>query len=244
MESSGAPALSRGLEVLALLAESPALSLEAIARRLPHPKSTLHRLLEVLIAGGYVEKAPEKTYRARVALTRGFEAPLEDRLTRVLAALTGTLGATAEFYVPTPAGLVLGRQRFPRTGEVHVVARLGFLRPWTGELDAVARVGWAFSDPAPKVPAPRSHWAYGRGGERRKVSARDVAAAIRQCANDGAAVDAAYNTNGVRRCAAPVFGDGRFAGVVAAAASIQLPDPDPDAAHFFAAFRRLLSSPS
>lgn len=80
--AQGAPALTRGMAILELLARSrEPVGFNAIMTELDLPKATCARLLHVLRDTGYAEKAPEGGYRLgqRVSLLLG-EVDLADRL--------------------------------------------------------------------------------------------------------------------------------------------------------------------
>lgn len=210
-----APALSRGLAILAALGEGRSASLEEISTRLRLPKASTLRFLATLIALGLLRKNPDKTYEAMVALR-----PVIDPAERFLSALEGIManlcadaGCTVEWYEPTPEGLTLKRQMHPDC-EVRVQARPGFLREWHGEFEAVTRLGLALAPNAPGILRPKRYVTDGHLKSLRRAEATELLTDARQ---RRAARDTAFNDNGVRRAAVAVMPSGVFAGVLALA---------------------------
>ncbi|PTX97497.1 hypothetical protein DB346_21110 [Verrucomicrobia bacterium LW23] len=213
-----APALNRGLAVLAALCQEAPQSLDSLAIRLALPKASVFRFLATLQKIGIVRKTQDKRYEPLWALH-----PLADERTlmraavaQALAALCNATGCTTEWYEPALDGLRLEQQANPDT-ELCVKVRPGFTRMWSGEFEAVLRLGYAFAPQAP-APAP-SLRVFVANGRVESVPEGATAAMLAECRRDRATADIFFNSNGVRRCAAAVFsrGSGAFLGVLALA---------------------------
>ncbi|MBD3244134.1 MAG: helix-turn-helix domain-containing protein [Chitinivibrionales bacterium] len=214
-----APALIRGIHILRLLETEPPLTLEAVASKTGIPKASALRLLQTLCDLQLVERdQSRKTYAplARLVPVAG-SADKRKRVQDVLLRLAKESEHTAEWYVPAEQGMVLVQRREPHMQQVHVVARIGFVRPWHGELDAVACVAWAHA--GKRADAADGFWVYDRNGNRATLTTRQVDSLLVQARKDGCASDEHYNTNGVRRVAAAVLHDGELSGVLALAGS-------------------------
>lgn len=214
---TAAPALNRGLAVLAALGLQSPRSLDQLTTLLDLPKASVFRLLETLEKVELVRKRTDKRYEALWALR-----PLEDawtlrrkRLQAEITALCQTTGCTVEWYEPTQAGMKLVLQGNPET-ELCVKAKPGFLRDWTTEFEAVTRLGHAFCAHAPKL---RSIPIYVANGKTRPLPAPRIQKLIQECKAEAATYDLMFNTNGVRRHAAAAFDDDTktFLGVLAIA---------------------------
>lgn len=218
---SSAPALERGLDVIQHLTGADACSLEELARALSAPKSTLLRVCAVLIERGVLRRGADKRYSLRLRLrpvaeprARRFPEAVRQELDR----LGEQLQATVEWYDidrdrDNGCSARITARYEPDHGPVRVRARLGFRRPATGEVEAVATVLLTRTACRPGSDA----WWYRDG-----AAVACEAAALRRhlAAHAGAAVvvDHAYNSNGIRRMAAPVCtGDGALAGILALA---------------------------
>jgi len=227
-----APALERGIRILQLLEDGEPASLESIAERLEAPKSSAGRLLETLESLGVVTRDPETRrfvshYRLAPRLAPK-EALRERAIARELESLAHATARTAEWYAPGEAGLVLVQRREPPGLEVAPNAKVGFLRSWEGELEAVCALGNAFFRPE-EPPRRGAFWCYRKHGVRGELSVREARERIRRAAEGEAVADAAFNTNGARRCAALVRFDERPAGVLALAETFRFDRPgDPE----------------
>lgn len=219
------PAFARGLALLRLLAEKGPLAMEAVAKDLALPRTTAFRLLETLRVLGHAERDPARRYRLIWSFRpmADTQAAFETQLPTTMTRLAGALGVTIEWYEPAAIGLVLLRQQRPTEGEVHVAARPGFVRDWQSELDAVARLGHAFADGSPSLkPGGRF---FRRNGVASRLTLAEARTLVANAKRTGTTADSAFNTNGVRRAAVAVCRpDGHFAGVLAAAASLNF-DP-------------------
>ena len=243
---SAAPALSRGIVILQLLArQDDGLRLDDLARASAIPKASLLRLLGVLIDLGLVmRQANDSRYLAcqhLIPCTSGsFQARIEQHLRR----LADSCGHSCEWWQPSAAGMVLSLRAEAPAGEVAVRARIGFVRAWDGELDAVASLGQAHW---PQAPAPAgSRLRYRDHGCIDTWPLAAVKAHLAAQIQHQEAVDPWANSNGVRRLAHLVtIPDGRL-GVLAVAQCLVCgadPQTDPlrDLLHHHAA--RLAQAP-
>ncbi len=219
--ASAAPALSRGLTLIGLLADGRPRGLEEIVRQVGWPKASVFRLLEVLVESGVVEKDETRNYRGLQALI-----PLRQRdetLARrqVMAELAAATRQTVEWWTPGPAGLVMIEQRHPEGAIVLVRAAVGFVRPWDGEMEAVIRVGRAFASEA--LPPLQEPNVYSADDVRESLTPAAAEALVGQTRAAGWAIDPFLNGNGVRRAACPVRSGGRLRAVLALAGHLPLP---------------------
>jgi DNA-binding IclR family transcriptional regulator len=208
--SSPAPALARGIELLRLLGTHGPLSLDQAARHTRIPKASLLRLLKTLEAEGLARRrGSEYAAAAHIVNVPGSEPTFEARVEEALGRIATSTGLTSEWYVPSPAGMLLLKRAEPPSAEVEVKARVGFLRPWRGELDAVAAVGIAsFGE---ESTSRAGHWTYVRDGVSGKLSAKAAELRIARARRDGYVVDEILNPNGVRRTACGLAGSGVIA---------------------------------
>lgn len=215
LAATPAPALSRGLAILAALGEQGPLSLESLAGSLRLPKASVFRLLETLRRIGMVRKNSDKTYAPlhRLQPLADARTGYRDAVIARMAALCASTGCTAEWYEPCAEGMRLVHQVNPDT-ELRVQARPGFLRAWRVEFEAVARLGHAFAAEAPAVSATSMYVAH---GELKPLPAAKVRALLADARKIRAAQDTAYNTNGVRRHAVAAVGPDGLVGVLAIA---------------------------
>ncbi|OGV65152.1 MAG: hypothetical protein A3K19_26830 [Lentisphaerae bacterium RIFOXYB12_FULL_65_16] len=220
------PGLKRGVAVLRLLEDGHPARLEDLAARSGLPRASLLRLLETLAAMGLVVRDPgSKRYRglARVMPLSDGTASWRAVLAGVLARLAEATGQTAEWYEPSSEGLVLTERAESALGQVHVRARVGFLRTWTEELESVACIGWAFHQPADSaLPA---FWEWSAKGKQAKIPPKVAARRVAQARQSRFRMETNYNHNGVRRMAVAVLQKGKLRGVLALA---QCFTPDAD----------------
>ena len=141
------------------------------------------------------------------------------RVVATLETLAVETNCTAEWYVPARQGMVLTQRHEPDSQQVHVVARIGFVRAWEQELDAVATAATANGGPKPSPGS--AYWAYGHDGVHVTLCAADVRARLTDAANCAIARDTHYNTNGVKRIATAVTRNGSLVGVLALAHGYQ-----------------------
>lgn len=203
-----------------LLGSEKMLSLDEIAEQTGFPRSSLFRILSVLVETGLLEKTDDGSrYRAVMTLlpcgNPGRISP--ERVRECLDHVSGQTGNTAEWYVPSDSGLILVQRSEPENKEVSVRAGIGFVRHWNSELDAVACVGHGM-EPFRRDPEAR-FWTYTSNGKQERLSRKEWRGMIDAALKNGFARDQCYNTNGVKRSAVPISTDGRLAGILAAAES-------------------------
>ncbi len=222
--NSAAPALTRGLAVLATLEDGREVSLEAMAGNLKLPKPSVFRLLGALQELGLVRKNADKRYQALWKLV-----PFEDlrtlrrqRLEAPMRELCQVTSCTVEWYETSNRGMELIRQEVPET-ELRVQARPGFIRTWNEELDCVALLGHAFSGkPLVKSTALNS---FKKDGLREPISLALAHQKMTKAQREKTACDPAFNHNGVRRVAVPLFQNNQFYGVLALASIYRFRPP-------------------
>jgi len=214
---TAAPALNRGLAVLALLCNQPALSLDKLTVQLRLPKASVYRLLETLQQIGMVRKTLDKHYEPLWTLQPLDEprALYRQAIEKRMNVLCADTGCTVEWYEPAAKGMILTHQKNPDS-ELCVQAKPGFVREWGKEFEAVIRLGYAFAEEAPPVS---SFSMYVSNGVKKTIPVAQVRAWITDARVRRAGHDAPFNANGVRRYAAAAFDEtGKtFFGVLALA---------------------------
>lgn len=218
-DKPSAPALQRGIQILRLLEPGDALTLEAVAARTAIPKASALRLLQTLQEMRLVDRRPDKSFvsRARLVPVRDGQTQMTSRIAESLRRLCAATGHTAEWYVPSEQGMILVQRQEPDSQQVHVVARIGFVRAWHDELDAVACVGIAFGGHGDRGLS--GFWVYDANGNRSSLTARQAQDMLSAARRDRMAMDRTYNTNGVRRTAVAVACGDELLGVLAVAGS-------------------------
>ena len=217
-EKSSAPALTRGILVLRFLVQHGESSLEKLAKALSIPKSSLIRILGVLIDLGLV--AREKQNDSYYALQQSIAiVPTADRLREnirdALRGIAKDMQQTAEWYVVVEGRLILLDRVEPLDKEVKILARIGFIRVWNDEIEAVSSIGYAW-ECAP-LSTDEKFWLYHGDGIRKSLSLSQAQSLIEKIRIKGCASDRFFNINGVRRIAVPVVFDGKLEGILAAA---------------------------
>ncbi len=212
-----APALSRGLAIMASLAEEAPLSLEKLSSRLSLPKASVFRLLGTLETVGMIRKTAQKTYEPLWQFQPAADPRvlLRNKLEGRMSALAEATGCTIEWYEPATEGMRLVLQKHPQS-ELCVKVGPGFVRIWGVELEAVTLLGYALY---PQAPAPEPIDFYVSNGVKKTLSPAKASRHIAQAREEKTAADHAYNTNGVRRFAVSVSDPetGDFLGVLALA---------------------------
>ncbi len=209
---SAAPALDRGLDVIAALQTRGRLSLDEIAREVPAPKSSLLRILQTLCDRGVACRA-DKRYALRMRLEAYEPLDWSERIRRQLERLAGTLNVTVEWYEIHEGVARIAQRCEPSACPVKVRARVGFCRDTAHEVEAVSTLLLIYTD----APAGKAMWWYRRGdavGLRANESKRH----LNKHRNAEVVADEEYNTNGIRRMAAPILAPDRsLAGILALA---------------------------
>jgi len=220
-EKSPAPALERGLNILRFLESNESVTLEEIAQHEQAPKSSILRLLEVLIRMGLVVKHHQaKTYAAcaRLVFLQEQDGIDRDRLIATMQTLQQETNYTIEWFVPTEKGMVLHERVYPEDQTVFVKASVGFVREWNRELDSVAALGHVFfASPAIKWT---HFWSYDRHAERVDLSRKQVSAILKEAKVARDACDPNPNGNGVQRIAVPVVRNEKAIGILSVAKTV------------------------
>jgi DNA-binding IclR family transcriptional regulator len=221
MEPSAAPALSRGLSLLARLLEDGTSSLEQLAQRSGWPKSSVLRLLQSLEQAGCVTRDPaSKRYSALVRLVPidSTESALKAACASIMVELSERVLHTVELHSYERHALTMIERSEPEHAEVQVRARIGFRRDLT-ELDALTLVMLAYAIPEAEWPEAE-YWHWDGHGKKIAVERARMRRYVARTREQSAAVDLAVNPNGVRRYAAPLrAGSGLLCGVLAVAES-------------------------
>lgn len=210
-----APALTRGLALVELLAEEGHCHLERLAARSGWPKSSVLRYLQAMEGAGVVRQDPLSKGWELLKVLRALEAEETDPLSphrRRLSGLALQTGHCAELYALNGTDIRLVDRADPAPGEVTLNARIGFIRGHE-ELEAVTLVFFAYG---PLSAAGRRFWRW-EGGERTPVPARTRDLALAAVRADGLARDHDFNINGIRRFAIPLEEAGTLKGILAVA---------------------------
>lgn len=218
-----APALKRGLDILNVLNQHEALSLDYIARKTAVPKASVLRLLQTLVEFGAVRKEQNgKQYRALAALVPHQRSFAQDAR-EIFKQLATESAACVEWYEPSDQGMRITQRLSAAENEVQVHARQGFVRRWHDEIDAVAAVAQVFYEHTPSVdPHPHNApWIYDQHGERTTVTPTMFQEVCQEIKRTQMYCDRHYNSNGVKRMAAVLQHDGVFQGVIALAMSFR-----------------------
>lgn len=209
-----APALAKGLLLLEQLAVDGQASLEHLAQKNEWPKSSTLRYLQTLEQLGAVRRHPDTLHwhaeKALSPLSSRLPAELE-KLRTMLPTLAEATGHCAELYRVDNRTLRLIDRAEPEDSEVRVNARIGFVRDLR-ELDATAGLFYALTH----TPPPSSVW-YWQDGEKTPVSAETQQRILERIRETGRASDHAFNENGIRRHALPVFSGEDLTGILAVA---------------------------
>ncbi|HPO90992.1 MAG TPA: helix-turn-helix domain-containing protein [Victivallales bacterium] len=212
-----APALARGLDLIEFLSESEPLTLERLSEKLSIPKASLLRLLETLELKGYVEKNPKnKEYMAKTIIIPTFiEKNLREKINKLLNDLSEKTLRTVEFYIPDKNGLKIAFRKECEIKNITVKAKIGFKRSLDSEFEAVTRIAHAFADSL-KTQYYDKMWIY-NSGQIKKINKEDYEEFVKTTKKERIAIDFEFNSNGVRRTAAPIFEDKNLIGIIALA---------------------------
>ena len=212
-----APALARGLEILSLLANSEPLSLEKLSYTTKIPKASLLRLLETLEIKGFVERNPVNRFYTNkvIFLPVWKEFNLTESINLFLKDLSFKTGRTAEFYIIEKDHLKITARHECESRIITVKANLGFIRELDGEFEAAARIVHAFTE-LPPCRFNKKLWQY-KNGKKEKITLCEYKKFIAFSKKNFTAIDFEFNSNGVRRSAAPLFQNEKFLGVAAIA---------------------------
>lgn len=221
-----APAITRGLRLLAYLNTEGASSLDRLAKATGWPKASVLRLLRSMEgAGAVVRDDSSKRWRSLLRLMRGGQ---REDLVRAACGepslwLCKAVRQTAEVYVFENGRLEMIDRSEPDGVEVTVRARVGFVRTWD-EADAVVLTGLAFGFNG-AWPSAR-HWIW-HGRAKVALPRAELEPLVSRARARGVIGDAEPNPNGVRRFAAPVLDHcNQLVGVLAIATPSASPEVD------------------
>lgn len=215
-----APALGRGLALLALMEKEGPSTLQHLAQLSGLAKSTTLRLLGSLCLAGLV-KRESRSLRyivlSRLVPCAATHEPIRQALREMMIELAQQARQTVELHAYQPAGLPLPLTMIdrcePKGVVVRVQARIGFQRKLS-ELDALTLISFAFGE-RPRRPLSHFHWDAGR---KNRLSQVQVEQQMTQARQTRVAVDLGVNNHGVRRYAAPLLSrDNRLLAVLAIA---------------------------
>jgi DNA-binding IclR family transcriptional regulator len=198
-----APALTRGLRLVAILSSEGACSLDRLAKISGWPKASILRLLRALINAGVAEReVSTKRYRALLRFIPGDsrEQCLRQKCRNHVTWLATCAKQPVEVYAYSTIGMTMVDRAAPEHASLPVLARLGHTRPRL-ELDAVNQIACACTGDK-RVP-PGNYHAY---AEQKKIilTPEAVERIIATVTQRGVASDVGVNRNHVRRFAAPL----------------------------------------
>ena len=201
-----APAITRGLRLLELLAVDGQASLERLTHKTGWPKSSVLRYLQALESVGAASQDPgSKAWTALLSLRRitpEFD-PMLEFAKRQLPYLSQRSGHCAELYSLRAGHLELIDRAEPEVSDMALVARIGFTRDLS-ELDATATLFYAGCGAMiPQKPFWR--WA---NGSKKTLSPAVARRALQIARKERFAVDTDFNNNGIKRFARPLFDEG------------------------------------
>ena len=216
------PALTRGLQLLALLNCEGLCSLERLSRHTGWPKSSVVRLLTSLVNGGAVRRDPvSKRYHAIMRLV-----PLisEQELTRSLGTsaifkLCASVDHTVELHTYDGQRLTMVDRCEPDNKEVKVRARIGWNHD-ASEFNALTQIVLASNSPGRHPP---SLWYWDQRAIRRKIKPAMAISTLQKVREERLGVDLGINDNSVRRYAAPILDSGQRLVAVLAVAQVCTP---------------------
>lgn len=228
-----APALTRGLAIMATLSSQGASSLEALARNTGYPKTSVLRLLTALCDCGAVERDElTKRYSTNVMISRRVETGMTfiHRAREVMVDLSARFKHTCELFRVMPLGLTMIDRAEPEEATVVATARIGHYRDLT-EIESLGLVYRAWSNDAPGAPT-RNLWQWDEHCQKRSIKLSDARQLVKETRRQGYAFDLTINPHGVRRYSAPVFTEqsNQLWGVLSMAQVVHPANPHPDSA--------------
>ncbi len=201
-----APALTRGLAILAALTSKGASTLEALVSETGFPKTSVLRLLSALCDCGAVERDElTKRYSAKISLTQRVETgmTLIHRAREVMSGLSQQFGHTCELYRKLAGGLTMIERVEPDTVTVTATARIGHYRDLT-EIESLDLVYRSWADDAQQAPR-KQLWQWDEHCKAQPIKINKLNQLVRQTTSQGYAFDLTINPNGVRRYSVPIF---------------------------------------
>lgn len=219
-ETSTAPALDRGLQVVELFAEGDEYSLEDIAASLSFPKSSLTRILATLVMRSYLQRSPTtKKYSSLISIQRVSHQhhSIKRLVQEALEQLSAKTQLTVEWFSISPKQAELTQRVEAEHGAIQVRAQIGFTRNWWSEVDALSKIGHSMLHPKGSAKQQSSRWEYQEGDEI-VLTPRQCSKRIAEVDNQLLVVDKQYNTNGIRRMAKGILdSSGSLIGIIALA---------------------------
>lgn len=213
------PGLYRGIQVMHLLEKQDVgLTLKELSDQIGYPKASLLRILETLVVSGVAERR-EGLYRAvvRMVPVLGLADGFTVQLKAALRELAETTGVTAEWFIPSPEGMLLIERYSDPQAELVVLARVGFCRKWNDELDSVIMQGYRFWKASPRLADEAELWVYDSAGQRLPIGSAKAVERIAKIKPGQIAEDYNVNTNGVLRMAGAVMRGQEFLGALSLA---------------------------
>jgi DNA-binding IclR family transcriptional regulator len=199
-----APALTRGLRLVAILSSEGACSLDRLAKITGWPKASISRLLQALINAGVAERETStKRYRTLLRFIPGDSRAqrLREKCRNHVTWLATCAKQPVEVYALSAEGMTMVDRAAPELAPLPVVARLGHTRPRL-ELDAVNQIAIACAQDG-NIPALNY---YASADHKKCVLTPDAVQRIIQTVRKrGIAADIGVNRNHVRRFAAPLM---------------------------------------
>ncbi len=199
-----APALTRGLRLVAILSSEGACSLDRLAKITGWPKASILRLLQALINAGVAERETStKRYRTLLKFIPGDSRAqrMREKCRNHVTWLATCAKQPVEVYAHTTGGMTMIDRAAPEQAPLPIVARLGHTRP-RFELDAVNQIYLALI--IKDMNPTGSYHAYFRE-KKSTVPAHTVTEILEQVAKRGVSIDLEVNRNHVRRFAAPIY---------------------------------------
>ena len=206
IEPDPAPALTRGLTILATLARDGASTLEALVRTIDFPKTSVLRLLRALCDCGAVERdVLTKRYSANVLLQKRkvTDLSLIHRVREVMAGLSQQFGHTCELYCMMNAGLSMVDRAHPEEMTVTAIARIGHYRDLR-EIESLCLVYRAWGNASITFPKDNL-WQWDEHCKEKSIKFNTVQSRVKQTRKQCYAIDETINPNSVRRYSVPIF---------------------------------------
>ncbi|MEM9400052.1 MAG: helix-turn-helix domain-containing protein [Verrucomicrobiota bacterium] len=204
-DSDPAPALTRGLDILQILEEQGACSLEFLTQETGWPKSSIARLMTSMENYGAVIRDPSsKAYQSlyRLVPTTAEETVLRELFRERLQELAEMSQLSTEFYLFENSKLLLKEIFEPTNPVIRINYQPGAVYELQ-DVEAVALIVLTFGLQENNWPAgPLNCWEEGR---QKKITGRRLMENVRLARQEEIAIDSEFNNVGIRRFAAPVF---------------------------------------
>ncbi len=214
---SSAPALKRGIKVLSLLSINSSLSLEEIAFKIKAPKSSLLRILDTLCSVNHVYKdLITKKYTALSTIIPIYDKDglYHQKIIDTLRNLSQKTMLTSEWYVFNGNAMVMTERVEATNSQIRILARIGWNRDLISELDSIAKVAIAHGL-KPKKEKENICWIYDENGGKKYLEVNEIDNLLKTTLKNKCTMDKNYNSEGVRRYAAPVLDkNGKLYGIL------------------------------